>query len=139
MLLAFPILLLGQQTTEGYVRYSERIDLHSRLTGERARYKEYIPKYSDNQQELLFNAEASIYRPYIDPNASLQQMQGGGRGSRFGNIRDSRILYQDYETQESIEQREFSGKKYLITGEPVTEDQASLELAPYQTVWLSNV
>lgn len=102
------------QETSGTIIYDVKINLHKELTGERERFKEFVPEYRTVPFELIFNEAQSVYRRYEDPAAMVQS---GGRGGRFRMMMGGgSTVFRDFDTQSKVEQREFMGKNFVITG-----------------------
>ena len=106
----------------GEIIYEEKMNLHKRIPPERAEMKEMIPEFRTENMVLLFNEKEAVYKKYEDPNAEetedVDMSQQGRRRFGIRNMRSNHILYQNYEADERVEQREFFDKKFLITGEP---------------------
>lgn len=113
LLMAFPFFGESQENS-GTIIYDVKVNVHMRLTGEMERFKDRIPEYNTTPFELIFNENKSVYRMYEDPNAMVEQ--GGGRGfrMRFGGA--SGTVFRDFDTNSKVEQREFMGKNFVITG-----------------------
>jgi GLPGLI family protein len=113
---------LSDAQISGEIIYEEKMNLHRRIPEERAEMKEMIPEFRTENMVLLFNEEEAVYKKYVDENQEVDEdvdmSRGGGRRMGFRNMRSNTILYQNYQEEKRIEQREFFDKKFLITGEP---------------------
>ena len=121
LLLVIVTPLLSAAQLSGEIIYEEKMNLHKRIPEERAEMKKMIPEFRTEKMILLFNTEEAVYQKYNDPNEEADEdvdMSEKGRRFRFRNMRSNHILYQNYQNDERIEQREFMDKKFLITGEP---------------------
>jgi len=114
-------LQLGAQTS-GEIIYEVTTDVHRKLTGDRERFKEFIPQYNTQKMILLFDDHQATYKaPENDVEEVLtpedsrrRRMQRRMAGAGVGN------LWQDYKENKRIEERDFLDKKFLIVGEPHT-------------------
>lgn len=102
------------QETSGTIIYDVKINLHKQLTGERERFKEFVPEFRTVPFELVFNEEQSVYRRYEDP-AAMVEGRGRGRGFRM-MMGGGSTVFRDFADQSKVEQREFMGKNFVITG-----------------------
>ena len=116
-----PFMLQAQLS--GEIIYEEKINVHKRIPEERADMKEFIPEFRTENMVLLFNEEEAVYKKYVDENAETEEdvdmSPRRGRRMMFRNMRSNHILYQNYQSEERVEQRDFMDKKFLITGEPL--------------------
>lgn len=105
--------------TTGEIVYEQTIDVHARMTGQRAQFKEMVPQYRTDQMVLRFDDHQALYtklegeeKPVVDPNDRGGRFRMRMMGAANG------ILWQDYSADERVEQRDFMDKKFLIKGEP---------------------
>lgn len=119
-ILALPYMINAQLS--GEIRYEEKVNLHRKIPAEREEMKEMIPEFKTDNMVLLFNGEEAVYKKHVDKNVEIDEdvdmSKGGSRRFGFRNMRSNQILYQQYQENVRIEQREFFDKKFLITGEP---------------------
>jgi len=117
-----PILSMAQLT--GTIMYEDKRNLHMHIPEERAELKDVIPEFRTEEMQLSFNGEEAVYKKYVDPNAPVDEDvdMSPNQSRRFRMRRGSsnHILYQNYQTYERVEQRDFFDKKFLIKGEPHT-------------------
>ena len=105
----------------GKITYEMTIDIHRRMTGDRAQFKEMVPQYRTVKAELLFRDGQAIYKNLPpDEDEVAEQMASGGRRMRFGFRTADDVVWIDYENNRRVESREFMDKKFLIKGEPET-------------------
>ncbi|MBX2814872.1 MAG: GLPGLI family protein [Saprospiraceae bacterium] len=103
----------------GQIVYEEKIDLHRRLTGDRAQFKEMVPQYRTSKMLLLYSGAESIYKKSEEEAAAPPPEAGRRRGFRMRMMGAANgIVYRDLDQNKRVEQREFMDKKFLITGEP---------------------
>ncbi len=103
------------QAVEGTITYESKVNLHRRLPPERAEMKSMMPEYRISNEQLFFNAEASIYKPIIEDEED--QFEGEGDGGRKMTMRfrqPNAEVYVNQNTKEVISKQEFNGKDYLI-------------------------
>lgn len=113
---------LAMAQFSGAIIYEDKRNLHANIPEDREEMKEWIPEFRTVQRQLIFDEDEAIYKHYVDPNAQEEvdlspQARWRYRG---GSDKGNNILYQNYENYERVEQREFLGKKFLITGDPKT-------------------
>ncbi len=123
VLFSFFIILVACQVnaqTQGTIMYEEKIDVHRRMTGERAQWKDRVPQFRTTHMELVFDDDEAVYRKSETATEEAPPPEAGGRGFRFrmrgggGNG----VVYLNYLEDRRVEQREFLDKKFLIRGEP---------------------
>ena len=113
-----PTVLLAQES--GKISYDMTIDIHRRMTGDRAQFKEMVPQYRTVKAELLYNEGQAIYKNLPPDEAEVAERASGGRRMRFGFRNADDVVWIDYESNQRTESREFMDKKFLIKGEPET-------------------
>lgn len=97
--------------------YEQTVDMHRRLTGDRERFKQFVPKYSVSKFELNFTTESSMFKTYFDEEEDPGPGRGrGGWWRRFGAGAEGE-MYRNFTENRFVSSREFEGKKYLIRGE----------------------
>ncbi len=112
---------MGQAQLSGEIIYEEKINIHKRIPEDRADMKEFIPEFRTRNRwfSYLMRKKPSI-KSTKNPNGEVADDvdMSPNKGRRFGfrNMRSNHILYQNYQEDERVEQREFMDKKFLITG-----------------------
>jgi GLPGLI family protein len=107
------------QVVEGEIIYETKVDLHRNIPDEMSGMKDRIPPYRTNNQILIFNQEASIFKQYKSASTAEQAPPPGRRrGRRFMNNNVDNTLYRDLQSNTAINSTEFFGKKFLVTGAP---------------------
>lgn len=109
--------LLGWAQQSGEITYEDKVNIHRRLTGDRERFKEFVPEFRTTHKTLLFTEAACLYTTAKEQPEQEVPPPGGGRGFRMGMGRNSEVLYKDLENQTQVAEREFMDKKFLIRGE----------------------
>ena len=117
-----PLCMFAQST--GEITYEDKVNMHRRLTGERERFKEFVPEFRSTHKTLLFSEAAALYTTAKkQPEENVPEV--GGR--RSGHIRmmrsmgrNNEILYTDLNEGTQVSQRDFMDKKFLIDGTPKT-------------------
>jgi GLPGLI family protein len=99
--------------SEGVIYYDVKVNLHRTLPSDRQDEKAMIPEFRTIKQQLFFNAAESLYAPV--PQDEDDEDDNGGGNVRMRIRTPKLILYTNPEKTESISQREFMGKDYLIT------------------------
>ena len=95
--------------TEGVITYEVKVNVHRTLPKEREEMKTMIPEFRINQDQLFFNAEASLFKPVEEEEEEIEH--GAMR------MRMQRPMNETYVNQSDLKQvrlLEFMGKKYLI-------------------------
>lgn len=102
------------QHTEGMIVYEDKINMHMNLPEDRPELKEYIPEFRTSKTILYFNSDKSFYK-----NAPKEEetQENGGR-VRMSFRAPENLLYTNFSTKETVEQKDFMGKKFLIRGAP---------------------
>jgi len=108
------------QSAEGVITYEVKVNLHRRLPPERADMKSMIPEFRTTQEQLFFNATASLYKPLIEDEP--EEISGGGMHMQFKQPNNE--TYLDQHAGVIISKQEFMGKDYLM------ED--SVKVAPWK-------
>ncbi len=112
------------QTVEGNITYESKVNLHRRLPVERAEMKSMIPEYRTTNEQLFFNAEASMYKPIIEDEEDQFEAEGGGRRMTMRFRQPASEVYVNQNSMEVISKQEFQGKDYLVLD--------TLELSPWK-------
>jgi GLPGLI family protein len=102
------------QAVEGTITYESKVNLHRRLPTERAEMKSMIPEYRTSNEQLFFNAEASIYKPIIEDEEDQFEAEGAGSRMTMRFRQPNTEVYVNQNTLEVISKQEFMGKDYLI-------------------------
>ena len=117
LLLVFilPLYCLAQQT-EGIIIFEQKINMHRNLEDEAM--KAYIPEYSTSKAQLLFKGQESLFTDVEEEEEDIENEEDGQR--MVINIkRPVNEIYSNFASGESVELRDFFGKKYLIE-KPIT-------------------
>jgi GLPGLI family protein len=103
---------LGQaQQTEGHVVYETKINVHRMIPKEGEAMKAQIPEFRTAKNELYFNANESLYQPYVDEEEDVAATSGGGMMMMRGAAGKTHL---NFPATVRTEQREVMGKEYLI-------------------------
>ena len=74
-----------------------------------------IPRSRTDKMEVLFSNNQSIRKPVVEESPEPANFEGGGVVIRtFGGGADDQV-YLHYDEKRMVEQREFAGKRYIIT------------------------
>lgn len=108
------------QQTEGTIYYTESIKLDIELPEGQEHLKAMIPTSSDQTKALYFTPSKSMYKD-LDGNDGNTEINHESEGTEMqinivSGSSDNKLL-KDFDTKEMIDQRDFLGKKFLITGE----------------------
>lgn len=104
--------------TSGEIIYEEVVvDIHKRLTGDRAQFKELVPQYRTVTRKLIFNEERAVYKPTEKTEEQKEvDHESGGRRMRMRQMSPNDVLWQNYQEGKRVEERNFMDKKFLISG-----------------------
>lgn len=113
---------LIEAQNSGEIVYEEKIDIHRRMTGDRAQFKEMVPQFRTQKMLLQFNDTEAMYTASREEDAS-DHVHAGDRG-RGGMVRmrmmggANNIVWLNHVEGKRVEQRDFMDKKFLIKGAP---------------------
>jgi GLPGLI family protein len=90
--------------------------MHRRIPAERAEMKSMIPEFRTTKEQLVFNAEESLYKPIIeDDEEDMASTPGGsGGGMRIMMRPQNSETYLNQASGKILSKQEFMGKDYLI-------------------------
>jgi GLPGLI family protein len=111
VLVALVTSLTFGQTTEGVILYEVKINMHRTLPPDRQEMKSMMPEFRTMQDQLVFNATESLYKPVEEEEDDFVNENGG---MRMQFRRPMSEIYLDVANQRRVAQREFFGKQYLI-------------------------
>jgi len=111
------------QVTEGVITYEVKVNMHRNLPADRPEMKNIVPEYRTHQEQLIFNASESLYKPIEqeDEEEGFGDHQGG---MRMQIRRPQNEFYVKSGSDLRVALQEFMGKKYLI------ED--TIKIAPWK-------
>ena len=115
-------LAMAQQS--GKIIYEDKMDIHRRMTGDRAQFKEMVPQFRTEKMILTFNETEAMYiASPEEKDASGDVVAGQGGRGRFMRMRmmgggGNNIVWLNHAEGQRVEQREFMDKKFLIKGPP---------------------
>ena len=104
-------LLASAQQDEGIILFEEKVNMHRNLPPEAADMRAMIPEFRSSQNELLFNANESLYRSVEEEE---EEEEAGNQGMVIRMQRPESIFYRNYTTQRKADSRDFMNKMYLI-------------------------
>lgn len=111
--------IVNAQFLEGEITYESKVNIHKNIPDEMAHMKDQIPEFRTSKNTLLFNQKESYF---FAKKEEASEADGDPsprrRFRRFGGNREEVKLYTDLTTKNSLESREFFGKKFLISGSP---------------------
>ena len=111
---------LSAQFNQGQIVYESKVNMHRNLPENRQQFKDRIPEFRTSQHILEFTSDASyFYRKKVESseNDDFRSSRRRRWMRRMGQNDDVK-LYTDLTVMESLESREFLGKKFLINGKP---------------------
>jgi len=121
----FATLNLLAQQTEGTVYYTESIKLDIDLAEGQEHLRDLIPSSNDQTKALYFTPTKSMYKD-ISANDGNTEINHESEGSEtqikiVSGSSDNQLL-KDFDAKKMIDQRDFLGKKFLITSEILEMD-----------------
>jgi GLPGLI family protein len=112
--LLFPVFATAQQN-EGVITFEEKINMHRNIPEEDAQMRSMIPEWRTSLSELLFDADESLYRNVEEEED--EEIGSEQQGMVIRMQRPEATYYRNFTTKTKADARDFSGKKYLISGE----------------------
>lgn len=109
-----PLYCLAQHT-EGKIVYEQKMNMHRNLQDESM--KEYIPEFSTSKAQLFFKGQESLFTGVEEEVEDSDD--GEGQVMQIRIQRPTNEVYSNFATGESVEIRDFFGKKFLIE-KPIT-------------------
>ncbi|MEM7104044.1 MAG: GLPGLI family protein [Bacteroidota bacterium] len=119
--LAFPVFLFGQNN-EGKIVYNETVKLEIKIQGDASGMEHLLPKEHNNVKTLTFTASESIFEDANEGEVEEISETAEGNSFHMKMVKPENKLYKNTANGTTIELKEFFGKKFLITGEPLTYD-----------------
>lgn len=122
LILISPLLSIAQQN-EGKIIYNvtQQMNFDFKDNPEMKRFADKMPKHRKSQKLLTFNSESSLFENYENLEAegasghSFTTASGAKMEMNFK--RPEAIIFRDVVDKNTIESREFMGKKFLIKGD----------------------
>ncbi|MHA4843079.1 GLPGLI family protein [Flavitalea antarctica] len=106
---------LQAQQQEGRILYERTTQLQLRIADIGDGMERNVPQSRTDKMEVLFGKNQSLRRPVIDETPEPTDFGGGQIVIRtFGGGAED-VSYYNYEEKRMVDQREFAGKKYIIS------------------------
>lgn len=123
LLMLFPLVAIAQQT-EGEIIFEEKMNLHMTLSGDMEQYLDMIPKHQSNFMSLSFKDDVSLYQTADEEEAGVVEASSsdGSMQFQFKMGTPENILYRNIAEGTKVQQTEFMGKMFLVSGEDKTFD-----------------
>ncbi len=116
-LLLLPLATFAQKT-EGRIFFNETVKLNIELPDDAPEeMKKMLPPEQTNQQVLLFNEHATLYRDLNEKDQKdldVEHNDGEGGQVRIKMMRPQNVLFRDLDNDKVVESREFMGRNFLI-------------------------
>lgn len=135
-ILAFIALLsLGTQAiaqnTKGTIIFEEKFNIHKQMSGERAKYKEFVPEFRTTDMILVFDENSARYADKIAVTGEEEVItEEESRMAMFKAMIPKNEFFTDFKKDKFIEFREFLGREFLVTNDAV--EQSKWKLLPEQ-------
>ena len=111
--------IVAAQVRSGKVLYEETMKMNVELDGEAAQFAHLFPKEQKMQHVLYFTQDAALFQPMEQKQARNEDAAEGPEGMRMKiemNVPQDKF-YADLKAGKSVEQREFMGRKFLVSGD----------------------
>lgn len=109
---------LAAQSTSGEITYRETIQMNIEIPDADEKLKQMIPPSQSVTKLLIFNADATLYKeagPAGEGDINIAN-ESDGNSFQFVIQRPKNILYTDLNKLSTINEREFFGRDFLISG-----------------------
>lgn len=97
---------------EGIIYFETKINMHRNLPPEREGMKNMIPEFRTTKEQLIFNANESLYKS-VEEEEEEEATDGGGMRMVFRTPKNETYVNQSETKRISLQ--EFMGKNYLIS------------------------
>ncbi len=112
------VLVAGAQAQNtGTVIYEELIKLDIELDGDMAQFAAMLPKEQKGEKLLRFSSEASLYKNKEMTEEEQANSNVNGMNVQIKVNRADEVIYKDLKEGKTYEQKEFMGRRFLITGD----------------------
>lgn len=109
---------LTAQSTSGEITYRETIQMKIEMPDADEKFKKMIPPSQSVTKVLIFNADAALYKeagPAGEGDINISNEEDGNT-FQFVIQRPKNVLYTDLNKLSTINEREFFGRDFLISG-----------------------
>jgi len=106
---------LQAQQQEGRILYERTTQLQIRLAGMGDGAERNIPQSRTDKMEVIFGKNQSLRKPVVEANPEPENFESGGMVIRTFAAGAEDISYFNYDEKRMVDQREFAGKKFLIS------------------------
>lgn len=105
------------QNVEGAVTYEDKRNIHKSLPPEMEAMKDRIPEFRTSENILFFNKNEAVYKSVAKEKKKDEEFKGERGGRRgWGRRSENNIYYTNIGDKQSVDSRDFFGKKFLIEG-----------------------
>jgi GLPGLI family protein len=120
------------QNTSGTITYEEKFNIHKRMTGERAKYKDFVPEFRITKGMLVFDESSARYadREVITGIEEEVVTEENSMRAMMKSMAPKNEFFMDFKKDKFIEFREFLGREFLVQGDKV--EQAKWKIVPEQ-------
>jgi len=106
---------LQAQQQEGKILYERTTQLQIRLAGMGDGTERNIPQSRTDKMEVIFGKNQSLRKPVVEETPEPANFESGGMVIRTFAAGAEDISYFNYDEKRMVDQREFAGKKFLIS------------------------
>tara|TARA_R110001592_G_scaffold363221_3_gene681708 strand:+ start:94023 stop:94778 length:756 start_codon:yes stop_codon:yes gene_type:complete len=120
------------QNTSGTITYEEKFNIHKRMTGERAKYKDFVPEFRITKGMLVFDENSARYadKEVITGIEEEVVTEENSMRAMMKSMAPKNEFFMDFKKDKFIEFREFLGREFLVQGDKV--EQAKWKIVPEQ-------
>lgn len=111
----FALCQLQAQQQQGRILYERTMQLQIRMAAMEDGPERNIPQSRTDRMEVVFGKNQSIRKPIVEEAPEPSNFEGGGIVIRTFGAGAEDISYFNYDEKRMVDQREFGGKKYIIS------------------------
>lgn len=120
-ILCCSLLQVNAQESAGTITYEEVLSLNIELDGDMEQFAAMLPKERKTKKLLHYTSEASVYT-VVKSDHEEQNMSSNGVNMVIKMDEPDEITYTDLAADKMYQQKEFMGRKFLITGDVKSPD-----------------
>jgi len=105
-----------QRLMSGIICFSEITKMNINIEGDGSEFSSALPDEIKSEKELLFTAEASLYKKESGETDISEMAKEDNQAVKIMISQPDNILYTDFNTGSTVEQREFLTRMFLVEG-----------------------
>lgn len=120
------------QNTSGTITYEEKFNIHKQMTGERAKYKDFMPEFRITKGMLVFDENSARYADKEVITGIVEEVitEENSMRAMMKTMAPKNEFFMDFKKNKFTEFREFLGREFLVQGDEV--EQAKWKILPEQ-------